>query len=260
LARGRVGDVFRGLSGLGRLRGVDRRWLRGGAADVAVIESETEDAAPSRGRPAARLAMEATGSFLLVSAFGLALTAHSWSAPLLVSLPLLAMVFPSRRLPQAHCHPALTLAMLLSARIGLRCAVALWSVQFAAGLSAAAAVRAVVGQDRLAITMGMVQGLALIAALVFELVVTCALCHGVLGASTRHGDPVDASCGRFATLGAIAAVIAIGAVTALPNTGVAQGDTLFGIVDLPTLRVYLVSQLLGGIAAPIAFLTLTGDH
>ena len=99
--------------------------------------------------------MEATGNFVLVFAFGVAIVTHSWFSPLLIAAPLVAMVYSGSRVSGAHYNPAVTIAMLIRRRLPLRAALPFWLVQFGAGLLAAVSVRAIVDPRQLAVTAAM---------------------------------------------------------------------------------------------------------
>lgn len=206
--------------------------------------------------------MEAVGNFVLVFAFGVAIATHSWFSPLLIGAPLVAVLYSSSRVLGGHYSPALTIAMLIRRRLAVRTALAYWLVQIGAGLLAAVSVRAVVGPGQLAVTAAMtLKGSSLLAAFALELVLTCALCCVALEVSTDDRRTADDCDGWPITLTVIASAIAIGAfaIGAL-DPAVSFDDALDGISSSPTVWVYLMSQLLSGIAAAITFLSLGGHH
>ena len=128
-------------------------------------------------------------------------------------------------------------------------------------LLAALSVRAVVDPRQLAVTAAMtVKGPTLVAAFVLELVITCALCCVALEVSTRSRQPVGDPYAWPTAVSVIGSVIVIGAITNAFNPAVNFDDALFGIFSWPTLWVYLVSQLLSGIAATITFVSLADHH
>ena len=236
-------------------------WCR--PSDVAVIRPVAADGdTASLKRSAAWFVTEAIGAFVLVFAFGVALVTHSWFSPLLIGAPLVAMVYAGSRVPAGHYNPALTIAMLIRRRLGLRAALASWLVQFGGGLLAAASVRAIVDPRQLAVTAAMtLKGPTLVAACALELVLTCALCCVALEVPTRISDTVDDYYGWPIAFGMIAGAIAIGAITSgVLDPAVSFDDGVLGIFSWPTLWVYLVSRLLSGIAATITFVSLADHH
>lgn len=229
---------------------------------MAVIQFETVSGTTSGRRSAARFAMEAVGNFVLVFAFGVAISTHSWFSPLLIGAPLVAMIYSSSRVRGGHYNPAMTIAMLIRRRLAVRTALVFWLVQVGAGLLAAESVRAIVDPRQLAVTAAMtVKGSTLLAAFALELVVTCAMCCVAVEVSTGNSDPVDDDHGWSIAFCVVAGAIAIAAITNDAfDPAAGFDDALFGILSWPTLWVYLVSQLLSGIAATITFVSLAGHH
>jgi aquaporin Z len=206
--------------------------------------------------------MEAVGNFVLVFAFGVAISTHSWFSPLLIGVPLIAMICSSSRVQGGHYNPAMTIAMLIRRRFAVRTALAFWLVQFGAGLLAAVSVRAIVDAKQLAVTAAMtLKGSTLLAAFALELVLTCALCCVALEVSTGNSETVDDYYAWPIAFSVIAGAIAIAVITSDAfDPAVSFDDALLGIFSWPTLWVYLVSQLLSGIAATITFVSLAGHH
>ena len=233
-----------------------QRWRR--RSDVAVVQAEAASGTAIVGRSAAWFAMEAIGSFVLVFSFGVAIATHSWFSPLLIAVPLVALVYGGGRVSGGHYNPALTVAMLIRHRLAVRAALASWLVQFGAGLLAAVSVRAIVDPEQLVVTAAMtVKGPTLVAAFALELVVICALCCVALEVSTSSSHTVDDYYGWPIAFSMIAGAIVIGTITnGVFDPAVSSFDALLGIFSWPTLWVYLVSQLLSGIAATITFVSL----
>jgi aquaporin Z len=105
------------------------------------------------------------------------------------------------------------------------------------------------------------KGSTLLAAFALELVLTCALCCVALEVSTGNSQTVDDYYGWPIAFSVIAGAIAIAVITSDAfDPAVSFDDALLGIFSWPTLWVYLVSQLLSGIAATITFVSLAGHH
>ena len=160
-------------------------------------------------------------------------------------------------MPDAYYSPSLTCAMLMRRRIAIREALALLLIQSGSGLAAATLVGAMVGPRHLAVIAGTVKGCTLVAAFALELVFTFVLCYAafdVTSSDSRNSD--DYNSGPI-VLGVMASAIAIGAVT---NDGfdsrVTFDNTMLGILSWPTLWIYIVSQLLSGIAATTTYANL----
>jgi aquaporin Z len=232
-----------------------QRWR--GSSGVAVIQFNTDDRDASSKRSAARPAMEAAGNFVLVFAFGVAIATHSWFAPLLIGAPLVAMVCARNRVPDAYYNPSLSFAMLMRRRIAVRDAVAFWLIQSASGLSAATLVCAMVGPRHLAITASTVKGCTLAAAFALDLVFTLALCFVAFDGSTSNSRTIRDDNRWPIALVVTASTIAIAAATkGAFDPDVSFDEAVLGILSWPTLWIYVVSQLLSGIAATITFVSL----
>lgn len=216
--------------------------------------------AGSRPKPSpARLALEAFGTFILVFAFGLAISSHGWFAPLLIGVPVVVMVSSESRLPRAYCNPALTMAMLIRRRITVPEGIAVCLSQLGAGLLAAASVRAFVDPTRLAVTSGSVDLPVLFAALALELVTTCALCYVALDVSVTERLTVGNSTRLPIAVGIVTGVIAITAVASSAfDQRLTFSEALTGFLTWPTLWIYVVSQMLSGIVATVTYVGLDG--
>jgi aquaporin Z len=225
---------------------------------VALIQFDTEDGTVSTKRSAARPAMEAAGNFVLVFAFGIAIATHSWFAPLLIGAPLVATVCARNRAPDAYCNPSLCLAMLMRRRIAIRDALAFWLIQSGSGLSAATLVCAMVGPRHLAITAATMNGYTLGAAVALELALTFGLCFIAFEVSTSNSRTATHDDNRWPiALAVVASAIALGVATkGVFDPDGSVDDAVLGIFSWPTLWIYVVSQLLSGIAATITFVSL----
>jgi len=193
-------------------------------------------------RAGVRYAFEAGGTFLLVLTVGAA--AESGDPLILLGLGavLIAMVCAG-----GQYNPAVTLAMLIRRRIGLREAIAYWVVQFGAGLVAALIVRTIVDPTRVAATVVIaLTGHVLVAAFAVELLAVLALCYLATSGSHRDDSLYGLAIGFTTMASAFAvSVIAGGAF----NPAVSLGAAV-------TLAVYLVAQVLGGITAAVSLLAL----
>jgi aquaporin Z len=154
-----------------------------------------------------------------------------------------------------------TLAVLVRRRIGLRDAVAYWIVQLGAGLLAAAAVRDIVDPARVTTTATLtLSGHALLAAFAVELLFTFALCYVVLNVATSKHHPDNSYYGLAIGFTVLAGAVAVGAISGGAfNPAVTLGAAVMGLFAWPTLWVYLIAQVIGGLAAGVTFLALNAD-
>jgi aquaporin Z len=208
-----------------------------------------------------KYAVEAIGTFFLVFTVGASVGSASPFAPLAIGAVLMVMIYAGGHLSGGHYNPAVTLAVLVRRRIGLRDAVAYWIVQFGAGLLASAVVRTFIDPARRPTTAAaMLSGHILVAALVVELLFTFALCYVVLNVATSKDHPDNAFYGLAIGFTVVAGAFAVGAISGGAfNPAVSFGAAVMGLSAWQTLWVYLLAQTVAGIAAGLSFLALNPD-
>jgi aquaporin Z len=208
-------------------------------------------------RSAAKYAVEAIGTFFLVFTVGAAVGARSSLAPLAIGAVLMVMIYAGGHLSGGHYNPAVTLAVLIRRRIGLRDAVAYWIIQLGAGLLAALVVRTVVAPAQLATTTTTLAGRTLTAAFIVEMLFTFALCYVVLNVATSKDHPRNSFYGLAIGFTVAAGAVAVGGISGGAfNPAVTLGAAVMHIFAWPTLWVYLVAQVIAGVAAGVTFLAL----
>jgi aquaporin Z len=211
-------------------------------------------------RPIVKYVVEAIGTFFLVFTVGAAAGSGSPFAPLGIGAVLMVMIYAGGHLSGGHYNPAVTLAVLVRRRIGLRDAVAYWIVQFGAGLLAAVVVRTIVDPTRAAAATMTLTGHTLVAAFVVELLFTFALCYVVLNVATSKSHPDNSFYGLAIGFTVVAGAFAVGAISGGAfNPAVSFGAAVMGMFAWPTLWVYLVAQVIAGAAAGVTFLALNPD-
>ena len=199
-----------------------------------------------------KYATEAIGTLFLVFTIGAAVRSGNPLAPLAIGAVLMAMVYAGGHVSGAHYNPAVTVAVLVRGRIGLREAVGYWASQIAGGLVAAALVATVVpaGQGE-ALTLS---GPAIVAAFIAELLVTFALCYVVLNVATSKDHPDNSFYGLAIGFTVAAGAIAVGPISGGAfNPAVVFAGATMGMFAPSTLWIYLVAQICAGIAAGFAF-------
>jgi aquaporin Z len=229
-------------------------------APTQVLNGDTADVV-SGPRAGIKYAVEAIGTFFLVFTVGAAVGSGSPLAPLGIGAVLMVMIYAGGHLSGGHYNPAVTMAVLVRRRIGLRDAVGYWAVQFGAGLLAAVVVRTVVDPTRMATAAAMtLSGRTLLAAFVVELLFTFALCYVVLNVATSKDHPNNSFYGLAIGFTVVAGAFAVGAISGGAfNPAVTLGAAVMGMFAWPTLWIYLVAQALAGIAAGVTFLALNPD-
>jgi aquaporin Z len=224
------------------------------------IRAVTDDAAidVSTGpRSAVKYAVEVIGTFFLVFTVGAAVGARSSLAPLAIGAVLMVMIYAGGHLSGGHYNPAVTLAVLVRRRIGLRDAVAYWIAQLGGGLLAALAVRTVVAPVQLGTATTTLTGRTLTAAFIVELLFTFALCYVVLNVATSKDHPDNSFYGLAIGFTVAAGAVAVGGISGGAfNPAVTLGAAVMHMFAWPTLWVYLVAQAIAGAAAGATFLAL----
>ena len=208
-----------------------------------------------------RYAVEAIGTFFLVFTVGAAVGSASPFAPLGIGAVLMVMVYAGGHLSGGHYNPAVTLAVLVRGRIKLRDAVAYWLVQLGAGLLAALVVREILDPVQLTRHATMtLSGHAVVAAFVAEMLFTFALCYVVLNVATSKNHPDNSFYGLAIGFTVVAGAFAVGAISGGAfNPAVTLGAAAMGMFAWPTLWVYMVAQILAGLAAGVTFLAMNPD-
>lgn len=202
-----------------------------------------------------KYATEAIGTLFLVFTIGAAVRSGNPLAPLAIGAVLMAMVYAGGHVSGAHYNPAVTAAVLVRGRIGLREAIGYWAAQITGGLIAAALVGIVVPSgQRQAMTLS---GHAAVAAFIAELLVTFALCYVVLNVATSKDHPDNSFYGLAIGFTVAAGAVAVGPVSGGAfNPAVVFAGAAMGMFAPSTLWVYLLAQICAGIAAGFAFRTL----
>jgi aquaporin Z len=208
-----------------------------------------------------KYAVEAIGTFFLVFTVGAAVGSRSPLAPLAIGAVLMVMVYAGGHLSGGHYNPAVTVAVLVRRRIGLRDAVGYWLAQFGGGLLAAMVVRIAVDPAQAAKTTTLTPtGPGALATFVVELLFTFALCYVVLNVATSKHHPDNSFYGLAIGFTVVAGAFAVGAISGGAfNPAVSVGAAAMGIFAWSTLWMYLVGQVVAGAAAGAAFLALNSD-
>jgi aquaporin Z len=229
-------------------------------APTQVISGDTADVV-SGPRAGVKYAVEGIGTFFLVFTVGAAVGSGSPLAPLGIGAVLMVMIYAGGHLSGGHYNPAVTLAVLVRRRIRLRDALGYWVVQLGAGLLAAVVVRTVIDPTRMASAAAMtLTGRTLVAAFVVELLFTFALCYVVLNVATSKDHPDNSFYGLAIGFTVVAGAFAVGAISGGAfNPAVSLGAAVMGMFAWPTLWIYLLAQVLAGIAAGVTFLALNPD-
>jgi aquaporin Z len=215
--------------------------------------ADTAEAGQSRSA-VTKYAAEAIGTFFLVFTIGASVRSGSSLAPLAIGAALMVMIYAGGHVSGGHYNPAVTLAVLVRRRIGLRDAIGYWIAQVGAGVLAAGVVTAVRPGQGNPLTLSEP---AVVAAFVGELLFTFALCYVVLNVATSKDHPDNSFYGLAIGFTVLAGAVAVGGISGGAfNPAVVLGGAVMDMFALPTLWVYLVAQLLAGAAAGVVFRVL----
>jgi aquaporin Z len=258
-----------GLAGVGRWAPASK------TRAAAVVIVEAMQTAPAQhvagvaaGEPAAdpvtaprssvKFAVEAIGTFFLVFTVGAAVGSGSPLAPLGIGAVLMVMIYAGAHLSGGHYNPAVTMAVLVRRRITLREAAGYWGAQLVAGLLAAVVVRTVIDPAHAAVGSTLsLNGRTMLAAFIVELLFTFALCYVVLNVATSKDHRDNSFYGLAIGFTVVAGAVAVGAISGGAfNPAVSLGAAVMGMFAWSTLWVYLVAQVLAGIAAGVVFVAL----
>jgi aquaporin Z len=103
-------------------------------------------------------------------------------------------------------------------------------------------------------------GHAVVAAFVAEMLFTFALCYVVLNVATSKSHPDNSFYGLAIGFTVVAGAFAVGAISGGAfNPAVTLGAAAMGMFAWPTLWVYVIAQILAGLAAGITFLVMNPD-
>jgi aquaporin Z len=205
--------------------------------------------------------VEAIGTFFLVFTVAAAAGSGSPLAPLAIGAILMVMIYAGGHISGGHYNPAVTLAVLVRHRIGMRDAAGYWIAQLVGGLLAAVVMREVVNPPQAATTATMtLTGHILVAAFVVELLFTFALCFVVLNVATSKSHPDNSFYGLAIGFTVVAGAFAVGGISGGAfNPAVTFGAAVMGMFAWSTLWVYLLAQLIAAVAAGAVFLALNPD-
>lgn len=200
---------------------------------------------------------EAIGTFALVFAAGGAVLSP-WPLPALgIAVVLMVLIYAVGHFAGGHFNAAVTLAVLLRRRIGMRAALVRWLAQFGGGMLAAVVVREIADPTRVIDEAELtVSDPMMVAVFVAELTFAFVLTYSVLGFAISDqptpGSAHDLAVGVAALVGAVGlAALSTGAL----HASRALHGLAAGLFAWPTIWVYLVGQIVAGFFAGIVFLT-----
>jgi len=193
---------------------------------------------------------EFIGTFFLVLTVGMTVlnpgSVGLW-APLAIGSVLAVMVFAGGHISGAHYNPAVSLAVFLRKKLSAGDLGLYWIVQLGAGVIAALITLYFKGKPSDA-----PMELHTLKALIAEFLFTFALCYVVLNVATTRGTAGNSYFGWAIGFTVLAGAYAVGvASSGAFNPAVALGISILNLSAWSNLWVYIVANLLGGVAAAL---------
>jgi len=195
--------------------------------------------------------MELIGTFFLVLTVGLTVIAAPSGviAPLAIGSALMIMVFAGGHISGGHYNPAVSLGVWMRGNLATKDLAPYWISQLVGGLLAAGAVaflRAGVPVSALAP--------AVLPTLIAEFLFTFALVFVVLSTATAKANAGNSFFGLAIGFTVMVGAFAVGDISgAAFNPAVVLGISVLGLLSWTSIWMYLVSELLAGVAAAAAF-------
>jgi aquaporin Z len=203
----------------------------------------------SRNELPRKLVVEFIGTFFFVFAIGEALTNAGRFAPLAIGSALMVMVFAGGHISGGHFNPAVSTAAVVRGKLPSDELIPYLFAQ-AAGAIVAALIFLGVEEEAAA---GAFAGAGTM--LVVEFLFTFALAWVVLHTATALGTEGNSFYGLAIGFTFMVGVYAVGALSGGAfNPAVALGASIMGFFSWGDIWIYLFANLLGGVAAALAFL------
>jgi len=208
--------------------------------------------------------VEFIGTFFLVFTIGMTVIAPGAGdmAPLAIGSCLAVMIFAGGHISGGHFNPAVTIGVWLRGKCPTRDVVPYFGAQFAAGLVASLAVKALkTGLVAKAAAMTGPMTPEILPALLAEFLFTFALVWVVLNTATAKGTSGNSFYGLAIGFTVLTGAYAVGGISGGAfNPAVALGLCLMGIVAWGSIWIYLVACSAAAVVAALAFKALdSGD-
>jgi aquaporin Z len=206
-----------------------------------------------------KLAVEFIGMFLFVFTVGMATESANKSgailAPIAIGSVLMVLVFAGGHVSGGHYNPAVSTAVFLRGKIKANEYGAYVITQFVAAVLAGLLVNAIGGKQTAGVTAAAGK------MLVVEFLFTFALAYVVLNVATAKGTEGNSFYGLAIGFVVVVGAISVGWVSGGAfNPAIALGATVFGAFKWSHIWIYLLADILGGVAAAGAFVYLQGEN
>ena len=195
---------------------------------------------------------ECIGTFFLMLTVGMTVLEPNSAAnlaPLAIGAILVVFVYAGGHVSGGHYNPAVSLAVWLRGKLSASDLGLYWLAQLAAGVAAAYTVIFIKGAESAAPI-----ALAPSKALLAEFLFTFALCYVVLNVATAKKTNGNSYFGWAIGFTVLAGAYSVGAISgAVFNPAVALGTAILNLNSWSNLWIFIVGNLLGGVAAALIF-------
>jgi len=198
-----------------------------------------------------KAAVEAIGTFFFILTIGMVVIEPGAGAmaPVAIGSALMIMIYAGGHISGGHYNPAVTLGVFLRGKASRADLGWYWAAQIVGAVVAVLAVRALLGSYAV-VPMVLDVGPALLAEFLF----TFALVYVVLNVATTKANEGNSHYGFAIGFTVTVGAYAIGGISGgAINPAVAIGLTLLGVSTVANVWIYLVAELLAGVAAALVF-------
>ena len=194
---------------------------------------------------------EFIGAFFLVLTIGCTVIGHGAGplAPLAIGSALMVMIFAGGHISGGHFNPAVTLGVWLRGKCETKDVVPYMIFQVMGAVLAALVVKFLKGGAAVAPLQP-----ATVPALLAEFLFTFALVYVVLNVATAKGTSGNSFYGLAIGFTVLTGAFSLGSISGGAfNPAVAVGISVLGLSSWANLWIYLVANLVGGLAAGMTF-------
>lgn len=201
--------------------------------------------------------VEFIGTFFFVLTIGCTVIpgAEGVIAPLAIGAALMVMVYAGGHISGGHYNPAVTLAVFLRGKCDAKDVAPYWIAQVLGGAAAAFMAVWLMGKSGTPMDIANVPK-----AFVAEFLFTFALAYVVLNSATAKATSGNSFYGLAIGMTVMIGAFSVGAISGGAfNPAVAVGIGLMKLVNLSSIWIHIVADLLGGLAAGLMFKALNPD-
>jgi aquaporin Z len=201
--------------------------------------------------------VEFIGTFFFVLTIGCTVIpgAEGVIAPLAIGAALMVMVYAGGHISGGHYNPAVTLAVFLRGKCDAKDVAPYWIAQVLGGAAAAFMAVWLMGKSGTPMDIANVPK-----AFVAEFLFTFALAYVVLNSATAKATSGNSFYGLAIGMTVMIGAFSVGAISGGAfNPAVVVGIGLMKLVNLSSIWIHIVADLLGGLAAGLMFKALNPD-